>query len=116
MKRIKSKERNALTSRMEWYFDEATEKKSARLSDTGKETKEKSTLAPHMEYYFDEITEKKYIRCPITGRKANIEVIRSASRDHAPFVDVAYCSIFGCAPPCKKQCLKQINYMKHFHE
>src|SRR3990172_1519100 len=84
IKRLKSKERNALTSRMEWYFDE--------------------------------ITDRKYIRCPSTGRKATIEVIRSASRDHSPFVDIAYCSIFGCAPTCKKQCLKRINYMKHFHE
>lgn len=115
MKRLKSLEKNTSTSRMEWYFNEVTEKKSTGHSATGKGTKEKSTLAPHMEYYFDEITEKKYIRCPITGRKANLEVVRSASSDHTPFVDVAYCSIFGCAPTCKKQCLKHINYMKHFH-
>ena len=115
MKRIKSKERNALTSRMEWYFDEATEKKTTGHSETEKRLKERSKLAPHMEYYFDEITDRKYIRCPLTGRKATIEVIRSASRDDTPFIDVAYCSIFGCAPTCKKQCLKQINYMKHLH-
>lgn len=71
---------------MEWYFDDVTEKKSTGHSDTEKRLKERGTLSPHMEYYFDEITDRKYIRCPVTGRKATIEVIKSASRDHAPFV------------------------------
>jgi hypothetical protein len=116
MKRLKPKERNVSTPRMDWYYDKVMEKKPIKHPSIEKHSEEKSTLTPYMEYYFDEISEKKYIRCPVTGRKASVEVIRAASRDNTPFVDVAYCSIFGCAPTCKKQCLKRINYTKHFHD
>lgn len=116
MKKLKSKKKNILTSRMEWYFDEVPEQEPRGRSVTGKGTKERSSLTPHMDYHFDEITEEKSVRCPITGRKATVEAIRRASRDDTPFVDVAYCSIFGCTPTCDKQCLRQINHMRHFQK
>jgi hypothetical protein len=116
MRKLKLKKRNTLTSRMEWHFDEAPEQESTERHITEKETNKNRVLAPHMDYYFDEITEKESIRCPVTGGKATVEVVRKASMDDMPFVDVAYCSIFGCAPTCDKQCLRRINHMKHFQK
>ncbi len=114
MRNLKSKERNMLTSHMEWYFDETPEQESTGPDVTGKEKNKNKKLSPNMTYYFDEISEKESVRCPVAGRKATIEIIRKASIDNSPFVDVAYCSIFGCAPTCDKRCLRRINHMKHF--
>jgi hypothetical protein len=114
MRKLKLQERSVVTPRMEWYFDEVPKQNASKNPIKGKGKPERNELFPHMEYYFDEITEQSSINCPITGRRATIEVVRSASRDDTPFVDVAYCSIFGCAPTCKKECLRQVNYMKHF--
>jgi hypothetical protein len=116
MRKLKPKERNMLTSRMEWYFDEVPEQESTERRITKKEANKDRILAPRMDYYFDEIAEKESIRCPVTGRKATVEIVRKASMDDTPFVDVAYCSIFGCTPNCDKQCLRQINHMKHFQK
>jgi hypothetical protein len=116
MKKLQKGEGYITYPRMDWYYDEVDLKKHLKHPDNEKHLDENGSLNPHMEYYFDEISEKKYIRCPITSTKATVEVIRRASRDDTPFVDVAYCSIFGCAPTCKKECLKQINYRKHFHK
>ncbi len=114
MRKLKSKERNMLTSHMGWYFDEVPEQESIVPYVAGREKNKNKKPSPHMNYYFDEISEKESIRCPVTGRKATIEIVRKASIDNTPFVDVAYCSIFGCAPTCDKRCLRQINHMKHF--
>ena len=103
-----------LTPRMEWYFDEIPKPKLSKHLVKERLLKDRLQPGPHMEWYFYEIMQEGKITCPVTGRKATVEVIRSAARDDTPFVDVAYCSIFGCAPTCKKECLKQINFMKHF--
>lgn len=105
MKKSKSAEGYRSSRRMEWYFDEASDDKKSKL---------RGTIAPHMESFFDEITENVTIRCPITMRNANLEAVRSALRQDSPFVDVVYCSIFGCTPSCEKKCLIAINHMKHF--
>ncbi len=109
-----AEKRTAPAPRMEWYFDEVPKPKLSKRLVKEKELKERLQPCPHMEWYFDEIMQEGKITCPITGSKATVEVIRSATRDDTPFVDVAYCSIFGCAPICKKECLRQINLMKHF--
>lgn len=110
------KETTVFIPHMDWYFDEVTKKKPRRRHPAKEEIKERDTLAPHMEWSLDEIAEEEHIRCPVTGRKADIEVIRRAGIDDTPFVDVTYCSIFGCAPTCDKKCLGLINYKKMFHK
>ena len=115
MRKLKLEERSVLTPRMEWYYDEVPKQSTSKNPFEGKGKPERNELSPHMEYYFDEITEQKSINCPVTGGRATVEVLRNASRDDTPFVDVAYCSIFGCAPTCKKECLRKINHMKHFN-
>ena len=100
--------------RMQWYFDEVSnEKPHYKASEDNKEGL-RGGFAPHMESFFDEIAENVTVRCPITMRNANVEATRSAFRRTSPFVDVTYCSIFGCAPSCDKKCLVRINQMRHF--
>jgi hypothetical protein len=116
MKKLKLEERSVITPRMEWYFDEVPKQNTSKKPVKGRGQTERNELFPHMDWYFDEITKDGTVVCPVTGKKATVEVIRSATRDNTPFVDVAYCSIFGCAPTCKKECLRQINHMKHFNK
>ena len=114
MTKSKSDEGYGSKTRMEWHFDEvSSEDPHDEASDDKKVTLRRS-VAPHMEYFFDEITENVIVRCPITMRNANLEAVRSALRQNSPFVDVSYCSIFGCTPSCEKKCLVAINQMKHF--
>lgn len=113
-KESKSDEGNSQGGRMEWYFNELAKQDNNRGESNGKKAKRKANAAPRMEYFFDEITEKVTVRCPITMRIADVEGTRSASRQDSPFVDIVYCSIFGCAPSCDKKCLTRINNMKHF--
>ena len=101
---------------MDWYFDEVPKKRHGKKHAAKEEIKERKELAPHMEYYMDEIAEEEHIRCPVTGLKADIEVIRRAGIDDTPFVDVTYCSIFGCAPTCEKKCLGMMNFKIVFHK
>jgi hypothetical protein len=108
--------RGVLPPRMEWYFDEIPTRKLPKRLIKENELKKPLPPIPRMEWYFDEIAQQGVIKCPVTGKRAKVEVIRSASRDNTPFVEVAYCSIFGCAPTCKKECLRQINFMKHFRK
>ena len=100
--------------RMEWYFDEVSNEWPHDKASDDKKGKLRGSLTPHMESFFDEITENVTVRCPITMRNANVEATRSAFRHASPFVDVTYCSIFGCAPSCDKKCLVRINQMRHF--
>ena len=99
---------------MEWYFDEVSKEDPHGEASDDKKGRLGGSVAPHMESFFDEITESVIVRCPVTMRKANVEVTRSAFRHASPFVDVTYCSIFGCAPSCDKKCLVKINQMRHF--
>lgn len=100
--------------RMEWYFDEVPNENRHDKASDSKKGKLRDSITPHMESFFDEITESVTVRCPITMRNANVEATRSAFRHASPFVDVTYCSIFGCAPSCDKKCLVRINQMRHF--
>ena len=100
--------------RMQWYFDEVSNEESRYKNSYDKKRNLRGSLAPHMESFFDEITESVTVRCPITMRNANVEATRSAFRRASPFVDVTYCSIFGCAPSCDKKCLVRINQMRLF--
>lgn len=99
---------------MQWYFDEVSNEKPHDEASEHSKGRLRSSVAPHMEYFFDEITESVTVRCPITMRNANVEATRSAFRRASPFVDVTYCSIFGCAPSCDKKCLVRINQMRLF--
>jgi hypothetical protein len=114
IKKSKSAEGYRSNRRMEWYFDEVSNEDSHDEASDDKKLKLRGTIAPHMESFFDEITENVTVRCPITMRSANLEAVRSALRQDSPFVDVVYCSIFGCTPSCEKKCLVVINHMKHF--
>lgn len=114
MKKSKADESHRPNKRMEWYVDEVLNEDLHNEVSDEKKVKLKGSLAPHMESFFDEITENVTVRCPITMRNANVEATRSAFRHASPFVDVTYCSIFGCAPSCDKKCLVRINRMRHF--
>ena len=110
----KSDEGYRSNRRMEWYFDEVSNEDPNEEASDDKKVKLRGSHAPHMEYFFDEITENVIVRCPITMRNAKVEATRSAFRQASPFVDVTYCSIFGCAPSCDKKCLVRINQMRNF--
>lgn len=114
MTKSKSDEGYRSNRRMEWYFDEVLNEDPHDEASDDKKVKLRGKLAPHMEFFFDEITENVTVRCPITMRNANVEATRSAFRHDSPFVDVTYCSIFGCAPSCDKKCLIRINHIRHF--
>jgi hypothetical protein len=114
MTKSKSDEVYRSNRRMEWYFDEVSNEGPNDEASDDKKVKLRGSLAPHMESFFDEITENVTVRCPITMRNANLEAVRSALRQDSPYVDVVYCSIFGCAPSCDKKCLVRINQMRHF--
>ena len=114
MTESKSDEGYRPNRRMEWYFDDVSKEKPHDKASEDDKGKSRGSLAPHMESFFDEITETVTVRCPITMRNANVEATRSAFRHASPFVDVTYCSIFGCAPGCDKKCLVRINQMRHF--
>jgi phospholipid N-methyltransferase len=114
MKKSKAEESHRPSRRMEWYFDEVSNEDPHNEASDEKKVKLKGSLAPHMESFFDEITENVTVRCPITMRNANLEAVRSALRQNSPFVDIVYCSIFGCTPSCEKECLGAINHIKHF--
>jgi hypothetical protein len=114
MKKSKSDEGYRSNRRMEWYFDEVLNEDPHNEASDEKKVKLRGTFTPHMESFFDEITENVTVRCPITMRNADLEVIRSSLKQDSPFVDVVYCSIFGCTPSCEKKCLTRINHLKHF--
>ena len=114
MTESKSDKLHRQNRRMEWYFDEVSNEKPHDNSSEDSKEGLRRGFAPHMESFFDEITENVTVRCPITMRNANVEATRSAFRHTSPFVDVTYCSIFGCAPSCDKKCLVRINQMRHF--
>jgi len=114
MKKSKADESHRLNSRMEWYFDEVLREDPNNGASDEKKVRLRGPFAPHMEFFFDEITENVKVRCPITMRNANLEAVRSSLGQDSPYIDVAYCSIFGCTPSCEKKCLKRINQMKHF--
>ena len=114
MTSLKSDEGHRPKTHMEWYFDEVSNEKPHDKAFEDNKEGLRGGFAPHMESFFDEITENVTVRCPITMRNANVEATRSAFRRTSPFVDVTYCSIFGCAPSCDKGCLVRINQMRHF--
>lgn len=114
MKKSKAYGSHRLNSRMEWYYDEVSKEDANNGASDEKGVKLRGLFAPHMEFFFDEITENVKVRCPVTMRNANVEAVRSSIRQGSPYVDVIYCSIFGCTPSCEKKCLVRINQMKHF--
>ena len=98
---------------MDLYFDEVPKKKPGKKHAAKGNIEKRKALAPYMNYYMDEIAEEEHIGCPVTGRKAHVEVIRRADIGDTPFVDVTYCSVFGCAPTCDKKCLGIVNYKNY---